>query len=125
MPKVIDLPTSTSMTNSDYLIMEESGGGTKKITAKNSFESIIKKKDINLTDYATDLTWQNRANAKVAYIPWSRFGLTSSQVLAVSVGVTSNTATAIVPSIDSALYLISATTGTPSYNSYHIIILYI
>lgn len=37
MPKVIDLPTSTSMSNSDYLIMEASGGGTKKITKQNIF----------------------------------------------------------------------------------------
>lgn len=35
MPKVIDLPTSTSMSDSDYLIMEASGGGTKKITKAN------------------------------------------------------------------------------------------
>lgn len=36
MPKVIDLPTSTSMSDSDYLIMEASGGGTKKITRNNA-----------------------------------------------------------------------------------------
>lgn len=36
MPKVINLPTSTSMNNSDYLIMEASGGGTKKITRANA-----------------------------------------------------------------------------------------
>lgn len=36
MPKVIDLPTATSMTDSDYLIMEASGGGTKKITRTNA-----------------------------------------------------------------------------------------
>lgn len=35
MPKVIDLPTATSMDNGDYIIMEESGGGTKKITKAN------------------------------------------------------------------------------------------
>lgn len=37
MPKVIDLPTATSMDNGDYLIMEESSGGTKKITRANAF----------------------------------------------------------------------------------------
>lgn len=36
MPKVIDLPTATSMDNGDYLLMEESTGGTKKITLSNS-----------------------------------------------------------------------------------------
>lgn len=36
MPKVIDLPTSASMSTSDYLIMEESGGGTKKISRWNA-----------------------------------------------------------------------------------------
>lgn len=36
MPKVIDLPTATSMSDSDYLIMESSGGGTKKITRANA-----------------------------------------------------------------------------------------
>lgn len=36
MPKVIDLPTSTSMSDSDYLIMESSGGGTKKISRWNA-----------------------------------------------------------------------------------------
>lgn len=40
MPKVIDLPTSTSMSNSDYLIMEQSGGGTKKITRANALSPI-------------------------------------------------------------------------------------
>lgn len=39
MPKVIDLPTSTSMSDSDYLIMEASGGGTKKITRANAISS--------------------------------------------------------------------------------------
>lgn len=36
MPKVIDLPTSTSMSTSDYLIMEASGEGTKKISRWNA-----------------------------------------------------------------------------------------
>lgn len=36
MPKVIDLPSSTSMSNSDYFIMEASGGGTKKINRWNA-----------------------------------------------------------------------------------------
>lgn len=35
MPKVIDLPTATMMDDNDYLIMEESSGGTKKITKAN------------------------------------------------------------------------------------------
>lgn len=35
MPKVIDLPTATTMDDSDYLLMEESTGGTKKITRAN------------------------------------------------------------------------------------------
>lgn len=38
MPKVIDLPTATSMDNADYLLMEESTGGTKKIT-RSSLEA--------------------------------------------------------------------------------------
>lgn len=36
MPKVIDLPTATTMDDGDYLIMEESTGGTKKITRINA-----------------------------------------------------------------------------------------
>lgn len=36
MPKVIDLPTATTMDNGDYLLMEESSGGTKKITRQNA-----------------------------------------------------------------------------------------
>lgn len=40
MPKVIDLPTSTSMSDSDYFIMEASGGGTKKITKDNALTPI-------------------------------------------------------------------------------------
>lgn len=36
MPKVIDLPTATTMDDSDYLLMEESSGGTKKITRANA-----------------------------------------------------------------------------------------
>ena len=38
MPKVIDLPTSTSMSDSDYFIMEASGGGTKKITKQSAIK---------------------------------------------------------------------------------------
>lgn len=40
MPKVINLPTAASMDDSDYLIMEESGGGTKKITRANTLNGI-------------------------------------------------------------------------------------
>lgn len=36
MPKVIDLPTSSSMNNNDYFVMESNGGGTKKITKSNA-----------------------------------------------------------------------------------------
>lgn len=41
MPKVIDLPTASSMNDSDYLLMESSGGGgTKKITRANMLSDI-------------------------------------------------------------------------------------
>lgn len=40
MPKVIDLPTSTSISDSDYLVMESSSGGTKKITRNNVMSGI-------------------------------------------------------------------------------------
>ena len=40
MPKVIDLPTATSMDDGDYLLMEESSGGTKKITRANALSPI-------------------------------------------------------------------------------------
>lgn len=40
MPKVIDLPTATTMDNDDYLLMEESTGGTKKITKANALSPI-------------------------------------------------------------------------------------
>ncbi len=40
MPHVINLPTATSMDDGDYLIMEESSGGTKKITRKNALSHI-------------------------------------------------------------------------------------
>lgn len=36
MPKVIDLPTATTMDDDDYLIVEKSSGGTKKITRSNA-----------------------------------------------------------------------------------------
>lgn len=39
MPKVIDLPTATTMDDGDYLIMEESTGGTKKIARINALPS--------------------------------------------------------------------------------------
>jgi len=39
MPKVIDLPNASSMNDSDYLLMESSGGGTKKITRANALPS--------------------------------------------------------------------------------------
>lgn len=40
MPKVIDLPTATTMDDGDYLLMEESTGGTKKITRANALSPI-------------------------------------------------------------------------------------
>lgn len=40
MPKVIDLPTATTMDNGDYFVMEESTGGTKKITKSNALSPI-------------------------------------------------------------------------------------
>lgn len=40
MPKVIDLPTATTLDSGDYLIMEESSGGTKKITADNALTAL-------------------------------------------------------------------------------------
>ena len=40
MPKVIDLPTAASMDDGDYLLMEESTGGTKKITKANVLTGI-------------------------------------------------------------------------------------
>lgn len=39
MPKVIDLPTATTMDDGDYLLMEESTGGTKKITKSNALKN--------------------------------------------------------------------------------------
>lgn len=39
MPKVIDLPTASTMDDGDYLIMEESTGGTKKIARINALPS--------------------------------------------------------------------------------------
>lgn len=36
MPRVIDLPTATTMDDGDYLIMEESTGGTKKIQRQHA-----------------------------------------------------------------------------------------
>lgn len=41
MPKVIDLPTATTMDNDDYLLMEESTGGTKKITRGNAVNKFL------------------------------------------------------------------------------------
>lgn len=40
MPKVIDLPTATTLDSGDYLIMEKSSGGTKKITKSNALSNI-------------------------------------------------------------------------------------
>lgn len=40
MPKVFNLPTVTSMSNNDYLLMEGSSGGTKKITKNNALSGI-------------------------------------------------------------------------------------
>lgn len=50
MPKVIDLPTATSMDDGDYLLMEESTGGTKKITKYNA---ISKELSFNTVSIAT------------------------------------------------------------------------
>jgi len=42
MPKVIDLPTTSAIDNGDYLIMEESTGGTKKITRGNTLGTVLR-----------------------------------------------------------------------------------
>lgn len=63
MPKVIDLPTATSIGGSDYVIMESSGGGTKKITANNAFANNISERA-----YQGSLT-QNNYVAKLTALP--------------------------------------------------------
>lgn len=50
MPKVIDLPTATTMDDSDYLLMEESTGGTKKIT---KFNAVSRELSFNTVGVAT------------------------------------------------------------------------
>lgn len=42
MPKVIDLPTVTSMANGDYLLAEKSTGGTEKITKGNMLGATLR-----------------------------------------------------------------------------------
>lgn len=54
MPKVIDLPSATSMNNNDYFIMESNGGGTKKITRSNALPST--NPGIRYTTTPTDLS---------------------------------------------------------------------
>ena len=56
MPKVIDLPTETSMDNGDYLLMEKSTGGTKKITRENAvnLNAILQYRRIHLRAYPLD-----------------------------------------------------------------------
>lgn len=51
MPKVIDLPTTSAIDNGDYLIMEESTGGTKKITRGNTLGTVLRGIAIGTTIY--------------------------------------------------------------------------
>lgn len=51
MPKVIDLPTTSSIDNGDYLIMEESTGGTKKITRGNVLGTALRGIALGTTIY--------------------------------------------------------------------------
>lgn len=48
MPKVIDLPTVTTMDDGDYLIIEESTSGTKKITRQNAVSNGLSFYTINI-----------------------------------------------------------------------------
>lgn len=48
MPKVIDLPTTSAIDNGDYLIMEESTGGTKKITRSNMLGATLNDLGLNI-----------------------------------------------------------------------------
>lgn len=87
MPKVIDLPTSTSMTDSDYLIMEQSSGGTKKITrdnalygigsvvsATNSITSIATSTDTNMCQInLTKGTWVITAQLRISIPSTGKF----------------------------------------------------
>lgn len=65
MPKVIDLPTSTSMASSDYFVMESSGGGTKKITKANV-------EAVSSTTISTASGWSASENAvyKTGRVVW-------------------------------------------------------
>lgn len=102
MPKVIDLPTVTSMDGADYLIMEESGGGTKKITKSNAtdkFNYKYFKSDIaNTTTVSTTETevarmdsHTFRAGSYAAWINFTHVKLTSASyagVMSVYIGNT-------------------------------------
>lgn len=124
MPKVIDLPTVTSITSSDYLIAEASGGGTKKITLKNAIGSGLKLTDIDLASQS--ITWTARGSLWTAGISWSSLGLTRSDIYAVSVGATSATQALILPCIDTNLFLlaVSSSAAAPSFNAYHILVVH-
>lgn len=55
MPKVIDLPTVTNMDSDDFFVMEESTGGTKKITNKNVLLSRAYQGTLTASDYLSTL----------------------------------------------------------------------
>lgn len=68
MPKVIDLPTSTSMSDSDYLIMEQSSGGTKKITRGNAIPTSTASGIVTRTSGANVQSSYIRIHDKTVYI---------------------------------------------------------
>lgn len=80
MPKVIDLPTATSMSDSDYLIMEASGGGTKKITKANARGTVpISQGGTGQTGLITgttvsDLITVNSSNATITGVLFAVWG---------------------------------------------------
>lgn len=53
MPKVYNLPTVTRMDNDDYLLVEKSIGGTKKITLRNANNSTFS--DLDTTSSVTSI----------------------------------------------------------------------
>lgn len=55
MPKVIDLPTATTMDSGDYFVMEESTGGTKKITNNNVLSNRAYSGSLTSSNYTTTL----------------------------------------------------------------------
>lgn len=113
MPKVIDLPTATSMDSGDYFVMEESTGGTKKITRANALAANIVTASSSLTSVPSGsyTTLCSMSLTKGTWIVTGQIRITANANYEINAAISTSPSTG--EAIEGGYVQMQATTGIP------------